>query len=1221
MKGDISGEFHDPRKNCSGLRAQQGRVLTDGDFNAALDIVDDALENLVRTLLCAAGSPDEGFRVTAAAPATLAVPDPVATLDLRLAPGSFVLGGRAQLLRRAQRFLTQEDWLSLPLTPAQVPAAPVDRRADLVWLEAVERPFRAVEDREILERALGSADTSTRLRPQLRVRVLTDTPPDCENAAATLRGVLASGPATLSEDGTEILSGARLGVFFTEDAPVLDPCAPRTEAGYLGAENHTLKVMLTAPERFVWAIDHGEPLYRVQVNAADDRILFLTEPRDPVLWPIPGQVIEILPWDVRLPNGEKTAAPLGHRARITGNYDPASASIAYDGSLPPAWQTWLDALPAELDGADDPNPRYFYARIWSEPAGGGTDQATGAAVTLPGLGVGLRFGPAGLPGDYWTVSLRTDAPQLVLPWRLKIAPGDPPEAPPAGPRRFFAPLAVLRWQDAQNGPVAEIQDCRNRFRRLCQIKGCCTYQVGDGNVSFGEFNEVAAAVAALPPEGGEICLLPGVHQGPVDLRGRRGVTISGCGGRSLLLQTAIGEDGGTPPPAIDLTGAEDILLRDFAIESVASPCVEARAFGVRKRAETRRIKLLRLRLSVATGAAVLLSRVDEGEILECRVAATAGDPDRRPLPNGEPLVFLAGRDLRLRDSRIDASAAARGLGGHPGGVQIGGLSRQVLLEGNEILGGAGNGVSLGSVRPRPTQRPSRPERPFFIAWVIIDDDGCPKLVLPGTSDPVPGNANDPDRTILQSDGPLIGIEIRRNRIAQQGASGISVVHWFIARDNDDLDLLDDIDLRDLRIAENRITDCARVDARGIADIDAAFQSAIGGICLAMTTDLDIVGNEIRGCGQVGRTPICAIYVRDGIRVRIADNLLTENGRTATLRDPLLIGNIGGIVVGQVEDGVAGVANTGAVLSAPALLVAGNRVVSAEGRALEVAGSGRMIIHGNSLTAHGNNSLAVLRRIFQAIVFQSGAQGRKLASPVQLAGQLRAVLDQIGGSAVLVINTGTNPNLATLATSLRAIAPLAQASLAQDQASEVPIKPAGGRAGATAGSERFVAANERRDLRDPQGPVAFADNAVVFDALSDAQTLSLCAVALLSFDDVAMHDNQVTVDTGQDLVPINTLAVGFFSCRVQGNRFRETLRASLSRQQATGANLALSLASFGLLNASEMNQGTHCFLTVGFKKPRIRLVDGERPVLDTNRHTILDRQCAAFLAASTAIGTR
>jgi hypothetical protein len=95
MKGDISGEFHDPRKNCSGLRAQQGRVLTDGDFNAALDIVDDALENLVRTLLCAAGSPDEGFRVTAAAPATLAVPDPVATLDLRLPAASCWAGGRS----------------------------------------------------------------------------------------------------------------------------------------------------------------------------------------------------------------------------------------------------------------------------------------------------------------------------------------------------------------------------------------------------------------------------------------------------------------------------------------------------------------------------------------------------------------------------------------------------------------------------------------------------------------------------------------------------------------------------------------------------------------------------------------------------------------------------------------------------------------------------------------------------------------------------------------------------------------------------------------------------------------------------------------------------------------------------------------------------------------------------------------------------------------------
>lgn len=1234
MKGDISGEFHDRRKNCSGLRAQQGRVLTDGDFNAALDIVDDALETLVRTMVCAAGSPDDGFRITGAGPATLDAPFDVDTFDMTIAPGSFVLGGRAHLLRTAQTFLRQDNWVSLPLDSDDVPDAPVEGRADLAWLEAVERPFRAVEDREIQERALGSADTSTRLRPQLRVRVLTDTPPDCETAALTLRSVLTAGPETLSEDGTEILSAARLGVFFTDDNPVLDPCAPRSAAGYLGAENHTLKIMLTAPDRFVWAIDHGEPLYRVQVDASDGRVVFLTEPRDPVLWPVPEQVIEILPWDVFLPNGEKTAAPLGYRARITGNYEPPNGStdhgsIAWDGSLPADWQDWLDALPEGLEGEDDPNPRYFYARIWSEPEGAGTDQPTSGNISLPNLGVGLSFGPDGLAGDFWTVSLRTDAPELVVPWRLKIDEGDTPEAPPNGPRRFIAPLAVIRWREGPDGPVADIHDCRNRFRRLCQIKGCCTYHVGDGNVSFGEFNDVAEAVAALPEGGGEICLLPGIHDAPVDLSNKRNITIHGCGRRTILRMGPPDPDGAASGPAIDLTDAENIVLRDFVIETVSTPCVGALAVGVRKRATTRQIKLLRMRMSVAAGAAVLLTRVDDCDITECRIAATLGDPDVRRSTNAEPLVFFAGQQIRMRDCVVIAAERFTRLGGHPGGVHVGGLSRFVLIEGNLINGGAGNGITLGSVRPRPTQDPRDPERPFFRPWIVISDDGCPKIDLPGTGGPddVLVDPDGPGRTILQSEGPLFEIDIRRNRIFDQGASGVSVAHWFIAREQESLDELDDIDIRNLSITDNRIYNCAQIDLLGVADIDAAFNSAIGGVTLAMTTDLDISRNEIRGCGRRLRAPVCGIYVRDGIRLRIDDNRLTENGRTATLRDPLLVGNTGGIVIGQVEDGVAGTVkgDLDALLGAPALAMSGNRVVSAEGRALEVTGQGQMLVHGNTLTAHGNNSLAVLRRIYRALV--EPASGSKLTTPGENVGQMRAAIDQIGGSAVLIINTGINPNMLAIAASVAAISGLQQTT---------SVDAAGNDTGGEASNPARVPYNDsalltieakqEQRLRRAQGQVAFNDNIAAFDALSDAQTLSICAVAILSFDDVAMHDNQVTVDTLQDLVPINTVVLGFFSCRVQGNRFRETFNPRFQRQTDSTANLPssslrtiLSLASFGLLNASEMNQGTHCFLTIGLKKPRIVFVE-ERPVLDTNRHLIDEDVCEDFFEASTLLGT-
>ncbi|MEM7522885.1 MAG: DUF6519 domain-containing protein, partial [Pseudomonadota bacterium] len=149
MKGDISADLHAPEKRYSGVRAQQGRVLTDSDFNAAMDVVDDAMETLVRTLVCAAGTPDGGFGISApvSATATLADGSPQATIDFSIAPGSFVLGGRALTLNAPTTFLGQPDWIAQVLDPSVLPPAPTDGRNDLVYLESILQPVRAVEDR------------------------------------------------------------------------------------------------------------------------------------------------------------------------------------------------------------------------------------------------------------------------------------------------------------------------------------------------------------------------------------------------------------------------------------------------------------------------------------------------------------------------------------------------------------------------------------------------------------------------------------------------------------------------------------------------------------------------------------------------------------------------------------------------------------------------------------------------------------------------------------------------------------------------------------------------------------------------------------------------------------------------------------------------------------------------------------------------------------------
>lgn len=60
MQGDLSRETFEPRKHYTAVRLQQGRVLTDADFNEQADIARHRHEHLARDVIGASGAPAEG---------------------------------------------------------------------------------------------------------------------------------------------------------------------------------------------------------------------------------------------------------------------------------------------------------------------------------------------------------------------------------------------------------------------------------------------------------------------------------------------------------------------------------------------------------------------------------------------------------------------------------------------------------------------------------------------------------------------------------------------------------------------------------------------------------------------------------------------------------------------------------------------------------------------------------------------------------------------------------------------------------------------------------------------------------------------------------------------------------------------------------------------------------------------------------------------------------
>ena len=757
---DISRFLFQPRKRYSGVRMQQGRVILDADWNESERIDDEEARRTLVDVICAKGTSNQGFLVGQPTDAEVTLPsgDSVPTYDFPFHNGSFYLGGlrfESQTEGDPETFLRQDDWLQIDASSDTLPSRPVNLtpvkvRHDLVYLRGWEQCVSAVEDSELLERALGT-DASVRNRRMRRVEVLTNVPETCAEAFDALKQALTApippdpgGPHEFDDENFELKSKARLTVVPDPAGITDDPCKPAVPGGYLGADNQTIRVQLTATNRFIWGFDNAAPLYRVQVEDSVGgprrKIKFLTLPRDQAAQALKGQAVELIPWGALLPNQEKIAELQGRFFTVETSYDPEDDSLTITQEVPQQWIDWLaghNQFWSDRDPAD--KQQYFYLRLLTGGSGDAADPThaftPGVEVPLGQTGLKVKFSHHGLPGDFWIIAARPNTPNLVVPWELLD------EAPPFGPRYFFAPLALIRWQKVgEQPPVPSVQDCRKTFRPLCDINGCCTITVGNGVSSHGDFETIEEAVDHLPPTGGEVCLLPGLHEANVRIVRRRNITIKGCDKQTTVIPRPSNREApifhvidsqcitlvhmdlvtlaGT---AVVLEATEDDALKEIAVHhNRVLAC--RRAIEVHRGAEIN-IHDNRIRMFDKEGAGVaifvraedsLIERNDIGVVPAERIPPTDVPGDDVPDPtdpcedperiyaNVTFLVAFANRVFGILVT-IFPVAPFKALGG----VQIGAGSERVRVLENSINGGAGNGITLGGALAAPTPGPDQ----------------------------------------------------------------------------------------------------------------------------------------------------------------------------------------------------------------------------------------------------------------------------------------------------------------------------------------------------------------------------------------------------------------------------------------------------------------------------------------------------------------------------------
>lgn len=1214
MKGDFSKWDFDPKRNFNGVLQQQGKVLLDSDWNEHERITnhwqDQAGRDVIGTKVAAvpASMPDS-FKVQSA----LVPLDMTSPVELMITPGHLWADGLLVYLKGEAPDLSAPVRRIAPYLqpPIQDPPFDVSTLAagvrDAVILEVWREAVNGFQIPELLiEPALGGPDTTERIHTAMAFKLFRMAEGDtCENIRSRLQD-------DFSQKG-------KLAVSLEPPTTTPGDCPVVEGGGYTGFEHHLYRIEIaqvaSGATMFKWSQFNGGLVGRGKFDASDPAHKKVQITANMVAINTSGLTefyLEAVEYD----------EDLGHW-RVTYG---ARATLASDNELD---------LSTDLFGTIQPllNADVFF-RLWNDirPV---ADFPQVTAPTEPNElqdGIRIEFEPAAganyVAGDFWTFSVRAgEIPnEEILIGRR--SGGAIVGEPPAGIHYHRVPLAVLNWDANQiTFDESKIKDCRDVFPPLTGQHGCCTYSVGDGVHSVGDFDSIELALRHLPADGGKVCVLPGEHFANVTpgLRASwRNIQISGCGDRSIVRPHA----DRVAEPIFRLAAAQNIQIDHMRLMALRGTAIELQDPAEAQQASSdirifhndivASVHAINIRVKnelagdndiwIAYNRIAMLDR-DEGraaiftladDVLIERnkiVVVPAPNPDdpndpREPDdpsggvldPCAEPQFFYAA-SFPVYAYLYSTFAYVVAVFNPPrivylaqGGIQIAGGSERVRIIENEVIGGRGSGVKLGSALADDSggddgehrldiskdailvevrsdsgsghgitlsfqrgggvaQTGTADASGFFSLSGIQPGNYRVSITTPGykigliTVNPTPGEFQADyvvyvSRVAIEAFAFIYDVTIDRNMISNMGLAGIGVVEFF------DLDRTRTmVTVEDLTITRNRIMQCVQQMPAEIPTPMLA-QIGFGGIALADCENAMIRENRIENNGVSHIEPVCGLFILSGDKIEVSDNHILNNGpKVPNPNAEIRPGHRGGIVMlwatrsrltknvrDRIRPDLDGV---------PAVKVHDNVVVQPLGHALLLFAIGPVSVVNNQLTSQGvdfrNNRFALLA-------------GTVLIFDLGLATEL------IGKGRVYSARSYTYTSAATYQPS----------GIYSSDSNNFNLTNVTGRYG------QFTAG----------GHVMFNDNQVTLDLQEEEIHFSISSILLLSLDDVSFCGNQSACYFLADIVLTNAYILAP-TVRTGDNRLQEDFIFSF-----------FSLLSIGIMNACTSNQGTHCIVALG-----------------------------------------
>ncbi|MEM9318246.1 MAG: DUF6519 domain-containing protein [Pseudomonadota bacterium] len=523
MKGDFS-RWRAPnglQQAYMGVVMQQGRLLTDSDWNETLSIHAFRSETALTDLVGRSGTSKEepGFEINPGAG------------GFTIGAGRFYVDGLMVENAEAVSYDAQSgDDLSFDpfFAPDLGPGAEA-----LIFLEASKTHVTAQEDALLSDPALGGPDTCTRIKAQWRVRALPiNVTGDARDTLIERArcGIMPDDDAFRATTG-RMRAGTAPAAELPEDADCLIP----PEAGYLSQENQTYRIQIVtggsrSAARFVWSRENGAVQALLERNADGEFVLRGAQDLEPMNF-VSGGWVEVF-------DDHNTAlGTTGQFLRLTLTEGVASFTPGVTG---------IDQMV---------NPR---VRRWDTPASGPARlPLTTTAMDLEN-GVQVSF-TSGFyqEGDFWIFEARAATGTVIWPQRRDDEPDE--AVLPFGWGRHYAPLALAT---RAGGGIAGVEDIRPLIPNLvcleaedirfddtvCQmgaetvqeaLEVLCQRSGGEGICTFvaGSRGELLSIVRALQPgQHARICLRGA--QFPLDIPlefNRLGhITLEGTGPQSIV---------------------------------------------------------------------------------------------------------------------------------------------------------------------------------------------------------------------------------------------------------------------------------------------------------------------------------------------------------------------------------------------------------------------------------------------------------------------------------------------------------------------------------------------------------------------------------------------------------------------------------------------------------------------------------------------------------------